>query len=126
MIYSNSFVLINNKMKKIIFSFVSAVSLVFVAESVTYMRVNTTDGKTVLYEVNNVETVDFFEAPNDTVVDGVSVSGYLDNYAYVDLGLKSRCLHRPWSQPAPHRPCIRYLQGILHTRRQRSFPYRTL
>jgi len=89
MIYSNSFVLINNKMKKIIFSFVSAVSLVFVAESVTYMRVNTTDGKTVLYEVNNVETVDFFEAPNDTVVDGVSVSGYLDNYAYVDLGLKS-------------------------------------
>ena len=89
MIYSNSFDLINNKMKKIIFSFVSAVSLVFVAESVTYMRVNTTDGKTVLYEVNNVETVDFFEAPNDTVVDGVSVSGYLDNYAYVDLGLKS-------------------------------------
>ncbi len=89
MIYSNSFVLINNKMKKIIFSFVSAVSLVFVAESVTYMRVNTTDGKTVLYEVNNVETVDFFEAPNDTILDVLSVSGSTDGYNYVDLGLSS-------------------------------------
>lgn len=57
-----------------------------------YMRTTTTDGKIDKYDVEKVEEVNFHYITSDTTgtaVLGVSVSGVLDNYTYVDLGLPS-------------------------------------
>lgn len=64
------------------------------ATSTRYMRTKTTDGTTDVYDVENVVEVDYEE--HDVVDDttgsfaqGVSVSGQVDGYTYVDLGLPS-------------------------------------
>lgn len=71
-------------MKKLILSVFSVASLAFVTNAVTYMRVKTDDGQIVRYDVSHVTEVDF---EDDAY--GVSVSGNIGGYAYVDLGLKS-------------------------------------
>ena len=64
------------------------------ATSTRYMRAKTTDGFTDVYDVENVVEVDYEEhdVVNDTtgsLAQGVSVSGQLDGYTFVDLGLPS-------------------------------------
>lgn len=65
-----------------------------VATSTRYMRTKTSDGVTDVYDVEKVVEIDYEE--HDVVDDttgsfaqGVSVSGRVDGYTYVDLGLPS-------------------------------------
>ncbi|MCQ2233446.1 MAG: DUF1566 domain-containing protein [Paludibacteraceae bacterium] len=71
-------------MKKLILSLVTMASLAFAANAVTFMRVHSSDGHIVVYDVKEVTEVDYEET-----VDGVTVSGKEGIYTYVDLGLPS-------------------------------------
>ena len=71
-------------MKKLILSLVTLASLAFAANAVTFMRVHSSDGHIVMYDVKEVTEVDYEETE-----DGVTVSGKEGLYTYVDLGLPS-------------------------------------
>ncbi|MCQ2262595.1 MAG: hypothetical protein MJZ42_05510 [Bacteroidales bacterium] len=73
-------------MKKLILSLLTMASLAFAANAVTYLNVKTDDGKVVEYDVKNVVEVYYQETSSDQ---GVTVSGKVDSYTYVDLGLPS-------------------------------------
>jgi len=77
-------------MKKILLLVAAWASLVFVADATTYMRVKTTDGSIIKYDVEEVVEVDF-TGSEDTVLQ-LTESGEVDKYSYVDLGLKSGTL----------------------------------
>lgn len=70
-------------MKKLILSVVAMASLALAANAETYMLVTTTDGHRDLYDVETVVEVDYSIAEYVAT----TVSGTLDNYDYVDLGL---------------------------------------
>ncbi len=73
-------------MKKLILSLVTMASLAFAANAVTVMRVHTSDGQVVKFDVENVTVVDYEETADNQ---GVTVSGKEGLYTYVDLGLPS-------------------------------------
>lgn len=77
-------------MKKQFFTICGLISCVCVCAA-TYMRVKTDDGKIVRYEVKHVTEVDFEEEVEDTLSASISISisGKIDDYTYVDLGLPS-------------------------------------
>lgn len=57
-------------------------------DKVTHLCVETTDGNVVKYNTEEVMQV-FYEFDEDTIMQGVSISGKVGDYAYVDLGLES-------------------------------------
>ena len=81
-------------MKKLLLSVVAMASLAFASSAVTYMRVHTSDGQIIKYDVDLVEYVDFdsTSAADAEQVEGVTVSGKVGSYTYVDLGLPSGTL----------------------------------
>ena len=81
-------------MKKLLLSVVAMASLAFASSAVTYMRVHTSDGQIIKYDVDSVEYVDFdsTSAADAEQVEGVTVSGKVGSYTYVDLGLPSGTL----------------------------------
>lgn len=73
----------------------SAATFMFalVASGVTYMTVKMSDGQVVKFDVDDVAELNFVLL--DTMksnVQGVSVSGDINGYTYVDLGLESKLL----------------------------------
>ncbi|MCQ2208393.1 MAG: hypothetical protein MJZ02_09270 [Paludibacteraceae bacterium] len=74
-------------MKKLILSVVTMASLAFAANAVTNMCVKTKDGKVVEYDVEDVSEVYFYEIQEND--QGVTVSGKIGLYTYVNLGLPS-------------------------------------
>lgn len=78
-------------MKKLILSAMAMALLTFAANAVTYMRVHTSNGKIVKYDVEKVIEVyygEIIKTPSQ-IIDGVTVSGKEGDYTYVDLGLPS-------------------------------------
>ena len=74
-------------MKKLILSLLTMASLAFAANAATTcMIVKTDDGKVVNYDVESVVEVYYQETSSDQ---GVTVSGKMGKYTYVDLGLPS-------------------------------------
>lgn len=69
-------------MKKILLSVAAVMPLAFSVHAVTNMCVEQKDGTIVRYDVENVKQVYYEEA-------GVTVSGKIGDYTYVDLGLRS-------------------------------------
>ena len=76
-------------MKKLILSLVTMVSLAFAANAVTNMCVKTTDGNVVEFDMENVAEVYYNEVAETIGDQGVTVSGKVGIYTYVDLGLPS-------------------------------------
>ena len=87
-------------MKKILLSVFSMASLSFSASAATYMNVRTFDGKVMKYDVEDVIQVTYESVlPTDyhtiivdttgTTSQGATVSGRIDGYYFVDLGLPS-------------------------------------
>lgn len=86
-------------MKKFLFSVLAFASMVFSAQAiniinfdtttVTYMRIITTNGDTIKYNVENVSEVDYKIIDTVDATQGVNVSGIIGNHSYVDLGLSS-------------------------------------
>ena len=76
-------------MKKLILSLVTMASLAFAANAVTNMCVKTTDGNVVEFDVENVAEVYYKEVAETIGDQGVTVSGKVGLYTYVDLGLPS-------------------------------------
>ncbi|MBQ0030584.1 MAG: hypothetical protein KBT32_09130 [Bacteroidales bacterium] len=76
-------------MKKLILSLVTMASLAFAANAVTNMCVKTTDGKIITVDVEKVVEVYYEEASSTADNQGVTVTGRVGDYNYVDLGLPS-------------------------------------
>ena len=76
-------------MKKLILSLVTMASLAFAANAVTNMCVKTADGQVDKYDVENVAEVYYVETTEAPSNQGVTVSGKVGLYTYVDLGLPS-------------------------------------
>ena len=64
-------------------------SLAFAANAVTNMCVKTTDGKIITVDVDKVVEVYYEEASSSADNQGVTVTGRVGDYNYVDLGLPS-------------------------------------
>lgn len=72
-------------MKKFIFSVAALSSLAFSSNAVMFMCVKGDDGNVVSFEVEHVDEV-YYE-DRAVMENGVSVSGKIGDYSYVDLGL---------------------------------------
>ncbi|MCQ2189324.1 MAG: hypothetical protein MJZ00_05375 [Paludibacteraceae bacterium] len=74
-------------MRKTLFISLSLIICVF-AYAKTFMQVGLVKGNTVTYDVAEVSEVTFFE-DTDSVLEGSNISGFINDKAFVDLGLAS-------------------------------------
>lgn len=73
------------------FLFLSFALLSISANAKDFMKVELSDGTTATYNVSKIEQMTFFQE-EDEPQGGVTISGYIGSYSYVDLGLESGTL----------------------------------